>query len=293
MDCPLRSGHDLADAYVAGTLPEAEQDAYEQHFFSCSACLAQVQTLQELGRPPAAAAGRRGRAPHAGTGLDVGPVARPGARGRPGRGVRLVVAGRREPAPGARRSRRPPARRRRPAPNPNPTANPSGPTVPPLPPEHPVVDRPRRGAQPPRRPRPARADRAAPLRAPRGARRGAAGRQLRRGHGALRGRPPSRSGGGPGRAVAGHADRSGHRVLLGHQRAGGRPSGRRPGGLSRAIAADVQPYADEAHFYLAKAYLAEDAVDQARRELRYAVEHEAGPEGEAQRLLAELDRLPR
>ena len=48
MDCPLRSGHDLAEAYVAGTLPEAEQDAYEQHFFSCSACLAQVQTLQEL-----------------------------------------------------------------------------------------------------------------------------------------------------------------------------------------------------------------------------------------------------
>ena len=48
MDCPLRSGHDLAEAYVGGTLPEAEQDAYEQHFFSCSACLAQVQTLQEL-----------------------------------------------------------------------------------------------------------------------------------------------------------------------------------------------------------------------------------------------------
>ena len=48
MDCPSRSGHDLAEAYVAGTLPEAEQDAYEQHFFGCSMCLAQVQTLQEL-----------------------------------------------------------------------------------------------------------------------------------------------------------------------------------------------------------------------------------------------------
>ena len=48
MDCPLRSGHDLAEAYVAGTLPEAEQDAYEQHFFGCAMCLAQVQTLQEL-----------------------------------------------------------------------------------------------------------------------------------------------------------------------------------------------------------------------------------------------------
>ena len=48
MDCPSRSGPDLAEAYVAGTLPEAEQDAYEQHFFGCSMCLAQVQTLQEL-----------------------------------------------------------------------------------------------------------------------------------------------------------------------------------------------------------------------------------------------------
>ncbi len=75
-------------------------------------------------------------------------------------------------------------------------------------------------------------------------------------------------------------------LVLGH------PAAAREG-LTRAIAADVQPYADEAHFYLAKAYLAEDAVDQARTELRYAAKHEAGPEGEAQRLLAELDRLPR
>jgi hypothetical protein len=63
-------------------------------------------------------------------------------------------------------------------------------------------------------------------------------------------------------------------------------------GLTRAIAADVQPYADEAHFYLAKACLLDGDVDQARRELHYAVEHEAGPEGEARRLLAALDRLP-
>jgi predicted Zn-dependent protease len=64
-------------------------------------------------------------------------------------------------------------------------------------------------------------------------------------------------------------------------------------GLTRAIAADVQPYTDEAHFYLAKVYLAEGAVDLARGELQYAVRHEAGPEGEAQRILAALDRLPR
>ena len=70
MDCPLRSGHDLAEAYVAGTLPEAEQDAYEQHFFSCSACLAQVQTLQELAdrlrQQPAAGGACTARRPRAG-----------------------------------------------------------------------------------------------------------------------------------------------------------------------------------------------------------------------------------
>ena len=72
----------------------------------------------------------------------------------------------------------------------------------------------------------------------------------------------------------------------------GRADGAREG-LTRAIAADIQPYADEAHFYLAKVYLLEGAVDLARLELQYAVEHEAGPEGEAQRLLAALDRLPK
>jgi predicted Zn-dependent protease len=63
-------------------------------------------------------------------------------------------------------------------------------------------------------------------------------------------------------------------------------------GLTRAIAADVQPYADEAHFYLAKVYLAEGTIDLARQELQYAVEHQAGPDGEARRILAALDRLP-
>ncbi len=98
MDCPLRSGHDFAEAYVAGTMPEAEQDAYEQHFFSCSLCLSQVQTLQALAdrlrEQPAPAVLHRA----AGFGLDRGTVAGPGARGRPRRGVRLVVAGRRESA---------------------------------------------------------------------------------------------------------------------------------------------------------------------------------------------------
>ena len=53
-------------------------------------------------------------------------------------------------------------------------------------------------------------------------------------------------------------------------------------------ASGVQPYADEAHFYLAKAALAAADVDTAKRELALAVDREAGPEGEAARLLAQL-----
>ena len=48
MDCPLRSGSDLAERYVAGTLSEAEQSAFEAHYFTCTACLAEVQLLQDV-----------------------------------------------------------------------------------------------------------------------------------------------------------------------------------------------------------------------------------------------------
>jgi TolA-binding protein len=58
--------------------------------------------------------------------------------------------------------------------------------------------------------------------------------------------------------------------------------------LSAVAASSVTPYADEAHFYLAKAALASGHVDTARRELALAVDREAGPEGEAARLLARL-----
>jgi hypothetical protein len=50
----------------------------------------------------------------------------------------------------------------------------------------------------------------------------------------------------------------------------------------------VQPYADEAHFYLAKASIRLGDVARARRELALAIEREAGPEGEAARLLKRL-----
>ena len=50
----------------------------------------------------------------------------------------------------------------------------------------------------------------------------------------------------------------------------------------------MSPYADEAHFYLAKVALRAGDLTTAARELEIAVDREAGPDGDAARLLAEL-----
>ena len=288
MDCPSRSGHDLAEAYVAGTLPEAEQDAYEQHFFGCSMCLAQVQTLQELAdrlrQQPAPVVLHRPPAPGWTSGPWLGLAL----------AASLVAAFgwwwqggvNRPPAPAiATGSGTSPT----PAPIPTPAPTPQA-----LPPDAPVpqtpVEAPSRHAVlaqlalmvPPRYvPLAVRSGEAPPA----GSFDAAMAHYV-----AGRHREAAAALGALSKATP--AD-PGIAFFWGiSELALGRTAAARDG-LTRAIAADVQPYADEAHFYLAKAYLAEDAVDQARRELRYAVEHEAGPEGEAQKLLAALDKLPR
>jgi tetratricopeptide (TPR) repeat protein len=63
--------------------------------------------------------------------------------------------------------------------------------------------------------------------------------------------------------------------------------------LEQTAASDTPPYADEAHFYLAKAAIATGDLDRARRELRIAIDREAGPEGEAARMLERLERVSR
>jgi TolA-binding protein len=65
------------------------------------------------------------------------------------------------------------------------------------------------------------------------------------------------------------------------------------GALQRSSESGVSPYADEAHFYLAKVALRAGDLTTGARELQIAVEREAGPEGEAARLLAELRRVGR
>ena len=63
--------------------------------------------------------------------------------------------------------------------------------------------------------------------------------------------------------------------------------------FDRVVRSGAAPYADEAHFYLAKAALRLKDLDTARRELRVAIDREAGPRGEAARLLGELKALQR
>jgi lipoprotein NlpI len=63
--------------------------------------------------------------------------------------------------------------------------------------------------------------------------------------------------------------------------------------LQLAVDSAAAPYADKAHFYLGKAALQAGDVDAARREFRLAVDVEAGPRGEAARLLRELETMRR
>lgn len=67
--CLRGEEHDLAIRYLAGTLPEAEAEAFERHYLACDRCWGDVQQGAQLrtvfgnapvaGAEPTAAAGRR------------------------------------------------------------------------------------------------------------------------------------------------------------------------------------------------------------------------------------------
>jgi hypothetical protein len=63
--------------------------------------------------------------------------------------------------------------------------------------------------------------------------------------------------------------------------------------LDRAAATGTAPFADEAHFYLAKAAMQTRDLTRAERELQIAVEREAGPVGEAAALLRDIKKIGR
>jgi hypothetical protein len=265
MDCPIDAGREVADAYVAGTLPDAEQDAFEQHFFTCGACLAQVQALQELrdrlaGVPavPRAPDPRREAVPWLALSLAAGVVAA---------AAWWWQGGPEAPASASR----------------------AGPAAAPAQLSDSPVEAPSRGSVlaqlatvvPPRY---------VPI-AARGGESPAAGTFDAAMAHYVAGRHDEAAGALQALADAQPTD-PGIAFFWGiSELAIGHADAAREG-LTRAISAGVQPYANEAHFYLAKVYLAEGDVEMARGELRYARERGAGPDGEAQRMLAALDRLP-
>ena len=48
VNCKSVAEGDLATAYLAGELPEAEAEAFEKHYFECGSCRNEVQTRSEL-----------------------------------------------------------------------------------------------------------------------------------------------------------------------------------------------------------------------------------------------------
>ena len=248
MECPITSGRDLAEGYVAGTLSEAEQDAFEQHFFTCSACLAHVQMLQEvkdgLRRLPAAIPGHRpvsagwATTPWLGLALAAGLVAAIGWWWQGGAGP----------------ARTPPTVAVGPAATPNPAPTPAVPgPAPAAPNAAPPVEAP---------PRRAVLAQLALVVAPRYV-------------------PIAVRGDGP---PAGSFDAAMAHYVAGRHREAAAALG--------TLSAE-QPGDPGIAFFWGISELVLGHPEPARQELRYAVSHEAGPEGEAARILAALDRLPR
>jgi len=48
MDCGIVVRNEVAEKYLRGELSPAEQDAYEQHFFECEHCFEELQSLQAI-----------------------------------------------------------------------------------------------------------------------------------------------------------------------------------------------------------------------------------------------------
>jgi TolA-binding protein len=305
MDCPHEHDFETAERYVSGTLPEHEQAAFEAHYFSCERCFGDVRALQEVWQSlrtgPRTAGGTP--IPARSTVVSTAPwsIWSWGALAAAALVALAVVAStfwsRAAPDQAPRVAVRSPQTGEPPTdPVPPPaTASPSTPSG-----STPASGSPRQ-PNTPGPPETPTSDRAALLRqlavvvAPpfvRLATRGAApsdadfdramahyaaGRYAEAGNG-LRA-----AAGGPVTTPVVRA-----RFFLGIcELMQGRAVAAREE-LTAVTASGIAPYADEAHFYLAKAALASGDLETARRELAAAVDREAGPDGEAVRILARL-----
>jgi TolA-binding protein len=295
MNCPHEHEPDqeTATRYVSGALTEAEQAEFEAHFFECAQCLAEVQALQAAREVLATRADRgAGTPPH-----------------RPRRGSSVIWAlaaaaslgfalvawtvlsqrGATDTQTVATRS----------TPTPEAAASPASSTPPSVAPTPPASTP---SAQPGEAPTPALLRELALVVAPPFARLATRGEQ-----------PPANDALSDAMThyAAGRYDRAADtlrdvirdardtaaatqgRFFLGICALKlGRHADARTA-LEQVAASNTAPYADEAHFYLAKAAIASGDLDRARRELRTAIDREAGPEGEARKLLARLERLAR
>jgi hypothetical protein len=335
---------DAAERYVLGTMGEAEQTSFEEHFFGCDACFASVQTLQQMqtalrgtpamdqlvspdvaAAPAAAAAQPAASQPVTAQTAAVLTFPRRGFAGIDAKWWGLAVAATlllatmwwpragRVPEPGTTVARNtdpaPPPDSNPPSSNPPSGAQPSGvkpsdgqpgskvpgdtgapagETKPPVaaPSTQPV--RPSRGLE-------ALAIVTPPPYVPLQTR--GSGSTLAESFAAAMTRYSAKDYAGAAEQLQPLAESSpdaAHvQFFLGiSQLMSGKPSAAIES-LDRAAATGTAPFADEAHFYLAKAAMQTRNLTLAERELRMAVEREAGPAGEAANLLRDLKKLPR
>jgi TolA-binding protein len=290
MDCPLRAGSDLAERYVAGTASETEQAAFEAHYFTCTACFAEVQLLQDIReslRPKSGHTAAPVRHTPRPQGWRVGPIIGLAAAAALVVGLAYWISGD-TGAPPTEAQRVVPAPSSpaiTPAPGPSERAPlPASPT--PTPPERPAPPVSRIAllqqlalVVPPRY---------VPLAVRGGVTAGSFDAAMAH-YVAGRHRDAAQALAALAEARPADADVAfflGISELASGHTAAGREA------LTRAVTIDAEPYADEAHFYLGKAALRDGDVETARRELQLAVAHDAGPDGEAAKILAALAKLP-
>lgn len=289
MMCARYGGTETAERYVTGAMTEDEQAAFEEHLFECDTCLAEVRLLQDLQtRLPAAVA------------------AQPAPRERPallpeqqGRGwltglaaaavlaltaaLWLWMSDARRPAPPAPMVSVPPAE---PAPSgeqallPT-TPPPAGQRAAAEPARDTVLDQLAMVTPPPYFPLTTR---------------GEAGRDRADFDAAMSHYVAGRYADAV-RSLAPLVERAPDLVhaqfFLGVSELAIGQTGAGRSTLQRVVQTGIPPFADEAHFYLAKAALADHRMDVAIDELTKAVDLDAGPEGEAARLLTRVRSLQR
>lgn len=276
---------DAAERYVSGTLPEAEQTAFEEHFFACDQCLQTVQALQDTAAALAAERVER----HASTPIPF-PAVRP--RALPIKWMALaamLVVGvivwripQRQPGAGELVQ---PARQS-PSTPPSQAAAPSAPTetAAPATAAPSAADRLAQLSQvvaPPYVSLTTRSDADATARAFDAAMAHYSARRYDRAARAL------------GKVAQAAPDLAEAQFFLGIAELMRGDQAKAQEALQRAVRSNTAPYADEAHFYLAKAALKDGNAATAKRELQLAIEREAGPRGEAARLLNQVKAIER